>query len=229
MRTVLTHPDLLVLDDVLPDASFIAIWEHLQGLPYTQPIHDSWIKAWRTFDSLPLVSPTYLGHDIAHDDPFYCLSTALARVATEHTELFGVFGQHWFDILMNVYLYPRGSRLPWHTDEGYSGAMVFYAHPHWSASWGGELLVAEPSEIPFSRSASESWLDHSEQDAYLLERGISRAILPKPNRLVCLKRGVHHMLARVDPDAGDHVRCTISGFLTSSEKHCFPSPSAPCP
>ena len=43
-----------------------------------------------------------------------------------------------------------------------------------------------------------------------------RVVLPRPNRLVVIAGGNYHAIKRVDPAAGDHVRCSIAGFFMRS-------------
>jgi Rps23 Pro-64 3,4-dihydroxylase Tpa1-like proline 4-hydroxylase len=94
--------------------------------------------------------------------------------------------------------------------ELYAGAFVYYAHPFWNAHFGGELLVAETdgAELPIMAYRFET----EEYSSQLLEVGCGNFIMPKPNRLVVLG-GAPHMVARVSPASGQHVRATVAGFF----------------
>ncbi|MFE9846656.1 hypothetical protein, partial [Streptomyces goshikiensis] len=53
--------DVLVYDDVLPDAAFTKLFRHLGSLDYTSVHHTSWRKVWRLHDGDPL-----RGHTVWH-------------------------------------------------------------------------------------------------------------------------------------------------------------------
>ena len=86
--------------------------------------------------------------------------------------------------------YTQGTGLTWHNDAGpgYEGSYVFYVHSEWRATWGGQLLIAK-----------------NESDG--------RYFYPKPNRLVLMRRGVPHSIQRVDTNAGENCRLSLSGFF----------------
>lgn len=147
--------------------------------------------------------------------------------------LIGKLGVDFENISARSYLYPEGTGLSWHEDAvGYSGGYVFYAHPEWNVQWGGELLVADESARPQDSESDRvvmltrqesglrltkvripPFLNNASQNAALGERGIGCYIAPKPNRLVVITAGNSHMINKVSAAAGDHVRCTISGFF----------------
>ena len=58
-----------------------------------------------------------------------------------------------------------------------------------------------------------SHLDNSEVNETLMEAGVGYFIMPKPNRLVIMKTGNPHMISKVQPTAGDHVRVSVTMFL----------------
>jgi hypothetical protein len=171
---------------------------------------------------------------------FYPTGTALDRLleaVVEHlddfAELVGRRGADYENVSARAFLYPQGSALSWHEDDTrYSGGYAFYAHPEWRSQWGGELLIADESTrskdiegdelITVSRAGGRleaskvripPFLDSRRQDAVLSELGMGRYVAPKPNRLVVIAGGNPHMISRVSPAAGDHVRCTIAGFF----------------
>ena len=43
-------------------------------------------------------------------------------------------------------------------------------------------------------------------------------ISPKPNRLVLINKNVVHGITRVDKDAGENVRLTLTGFFNFFDK-----------
>jgi Rps23 Pro-64 3,4-dihydroxylase Tpa1-like proline 4-hydroxylase len=101
--------------------------------------------------------------------------------------------------------------LSWHRDDSelYAGAFIYYAHPHWNAHWGGELLIADvPDDLDIMAYRFENE-PYSEQ---LLEHGAGRFVMPKSNRLVILG-GAPHAVAPVSAAAGQNVRASVSGFF----------------
>jgi hypothetical protein len=56
-------------------------------------------------------------------------------------------------------------------------------------------------------------LDNSEVNEALMDSGMGFYIMPKPNRLVVMKTGNPHMISKIHPAAGDHVRASVTMFL----------------
>jgi hypothetical protein len=153
----------------------------------------------------------------------------------QFAELVGKRSVDFDNISARSYLYPQGTGLSWHEDDiRYSGGYAFYAHPEWNCQWGGELLIADEStksqdleggELPaltreegrlkLTKLRIPRFLDNARQDTVLGKLGMGVYIVPKPNRLVVIAGGNPHMINKVSPSAGDHVRCTIAGFF-----HC---------
>jgi hypothetical protein len=208
---------IAVFDSVLSPDAFTDIWTHVQNEEYETPTRQGyWVKTWRLGDG-----PVSSGRNrrLSHG-PFACaldaFSEALIGIAEKHAEIVGARGVDWQDISMRCYLYFRGSKLSWHEDAaGYSGAFTFYAHPKWGSTWGGELMIADIAghEAVQAGARTGPHLDHAWEDQYLLGHGRGTFISAKPNRLVLLAPHVYHAINRVDPDAGDHARCTVSGFF----------------
>jgi hypothetical protein len=115
----------------------------------------------------------------------------------------------WGSLILRSYLYPRGTKLNWHNDLGYKAASIFYVHPEWSGTWGGELMIAR---TPEGVNLPPPHLDHKAEDKFLETFGIGTYITCKPNRLVLTRAGVWHSINRVDNDAGDHARASVVGF-----------------
>ena len=115
----------------------------------------------------------------------------------------------WRCVSATPYIYPQGTALSWHTDSqkgGKTGAYTFYIHPRWKSNWGGELLVSESD----MSEAVQPRFDRDRDDG-LEKDGIF--ITPKPNRLVIIKGGTLHKIARVELAAGNNVRASVSGFF----------------
>jgi Rps23 Pro-64 3,4-dihydroxylase Tpa1-like proline 4-hydroxylase len=144
--------------------------------------------------------------------PLDSVSKVCDQLGKENPEII----KEYEDVTYRSYIYPRGCKLSWHDDSTtYCGAMTFYTHPKWGSTWGGELIVAEvpPPEKVFKHSPCKPHISHEWEDDYINLYGIGQFINPKPNRMVLMAPGVYHSINRVDPDAGDHPRCSIVGFF----------------
>lgn len=199
-----------IFDNVLPDEVFQKVWLHVQSENYSLPNASGWVKVWRLGDSMPLGSTEYHLSKKPFNNYMDLISHVFNEIAINSEEIVG----SWEEMVLRSYLYPRGTKLSWHNDAlTYAGALTYYVHPHWGSTWGGELMVAEVPEVPKTQPLIGPHLDHLWEDEYVGDKGIGHWIFPKPNRCVIMSGGVYHSVSRVDPDAGDHVRASVVGFL----------------
>ncbi len=85
-----------------------------------------------------------------------------------------------------------------------------------SQDLGAETVIAlrrEGTQLRPTTVHIPAFLDNEQENARLGRIGLGRYIAPRPNRLVVIVGGTPHMINRVSPAAGDHVRCSISGFF----------------
>lgn len=222
MKLTFSDGKAAVYDEVLPPDELQRVWQQVQTEQYKTPTkNDNWIKVWRLGDGPSVSSGEYLYSKRPFNNALDSLIQAVVAVAKEHRALIGAEGLDWKDITLRAYLYPRGSKLSWHDDTAcYSGAFSYYVHPRWAASWGGELLLAETAAFEQIRAEATCgpYLDRDWENRYVLGEGRGAFISAKPNRLVLTKAGVYHSINRVDPDAGDNVRCSISGFFMTQPR-----------
>ncbi|WP_280362534.1 2OG-Fe(II) oxygenase family protein [Nocardia wallacei] len=143
----------------------------------------------------------------------------LGGVVHSEPGLYGRAERDWDRVSFAFWKYPAGSRLGWHNDAGQGrwGEFVLFLHERWPASWGGELLLLDVDAESLVRpddAAPDNLLRRME---VLVERCPSNpvAIVPKPNRLVLVRTGTIHTISRVDPVAGDNLRCTLTGFVSA--------------
>ncbi|WP_405584720.1 2OG-Fe(II) oxygenase [Streptomyces sp. NBC_01190] len=219
MELTFRTEDFAVFDDFLGHDAAAALWDQLRTEDY-HFVHGrrdgSWNKVYGLLDGSPLSGPGTL-NDPADlfagrfpDHAVYPSGTATDSVVKQLTEAApeiepwtGRFGADWHAFSCRSFLYPQGAGLAWHDDSGDRAAsFVFYAHPEWQASWGAELLI----------SAAAPGLRPAEQNAHLTTR-IGHYVAPRPNRLVVMRSGVPHMIKKVEPHAGDHVRGSVAGFF----------------
>lgn len=117
----------------------------------------------------------------------------------------------WRSITVQSFIYPVGAGLGWHDDDAKLANFIYYPHPHWDASWGGELLI---SGAPVGKAGSTKVPGlYRHNDARVLEHGVGTFVMPKPDRLVMIRGGVSHCIKKVDAAAGSAIRASYSGFV----------------
>ncbi|MEM6674748.1 MAG: 2OG-Fe(II) oxygenase [Planctomycetota bacterium] len=218
----MTDAEILIIDDLLDDEAWTEVWTMFQFADLAPVTRTA--GAWKLDDGVPLggdeiVTPARdaeLGAAGARSGVFPS-GTALDRVVEavleRADEIASLVGSDWAHLTARAYAYPAGSALSWHGDDSalYTGAFVYYAHPHWNAHWGGELLAADAApgdDLPIMAHR----FDDEAYSAALLERGSGRFVMARPNRLVVLG-SAPHMVAPVRAAAGSHVRASVSGFF----------------
>lgn len=216
MKLTFKNSKFAIFDDVLPPDMFDMVWLHAQHENYAAALaQGNWLKVWRIGDLSPLGSTEYNWSKRPFNNYMDVIGHYFTEMAKNCADLVGN-PSSWGELTMRSYIYPRGSKLSWHNDaETYAGAFTYYAHPYWGSTWGGELLVAEvpPFHEMKKKPQVGPHLSHEWEDEYLLEHGVGQWISPKPNRCVIMASGVYHSVNRVDPDAGDHSRVSVVGFM----------------
>lgn len=209
MKIVCKTDKFVVYDEVLPPDQFKILWEYAQRETFSSPkTNATWLNVWRLLDGECLGTKAYSESEQPFNNVLDGLMPLFKRIAEMNPEIILPYK----DLTLRTYIYPMKSKLSWHTDEGYQGAMTYYIHKSWSGSWGGELMTMELPKN-FEKPKNGPHLDHEYEDELLSTIGIGQVILPKPNRLVLMKGGTMHSINRVDPAAGSAVRCSIVGFF----------------
>lgn len=214
MKITHASADFTVFDDVLDMEAFQSLWKAVQSLRYDFS-ESEWMRLWPLADPQPAKSGPFAWS--ARPCGF-----GLDQYIERFVELIGrpdsclADASGWEDVAFRVFLHARGSRMVAHSDTPkYMGAGVFYAHPVWQTTWGGELCFPRLDASLDTRSISvegESFTN-SPINAAIEEYGMATTIAPRPNRLVLIRGGVVHSTNRVDPDAGAAIRCSITSFL----------------
>lgn len=137
----------------------------------------------------------------------------------------GTVGRDWTSVSRTCWSYPAGTQLGWHNDgpTTQTGAFVWYVHPQWGASWGGELLVVDRCASDMVREslasgavvngATESRLATAAESSVLFTGPDPLCVQARPNRIVLFASDTFHTVRRVDPSAGDRLRSSITGFF----------------
>lgn len=229
-HVVLHGPGFLVVDDLLQPATFASLSNEIHRGEYRSVHAKGWDKAWRLWDGSPLrgesvyfdptgafrrEGPRYPTHSAV--DPFF---EAVHELTARYPEIAGTEGVDWVAAFLSPWLYPVGSSLSLHCDGGgYSGAFTFFAHREWRVHWGGELFVLQDDgsagarEPRVSAGDEESWIPDGDGVEDETPLGIATCVFPRPNRLVLIAPDRPHMIRRVDPNAGSHVRTSLAGFF----------------
>jgi len=226
-RVTLANEQVMVLDDFLPREAFEPLLEYAGGDAYRIVHSGVWAKAWHLNDGLPLVgTTTWVRDDGAYNEneQRYPTNTAVDRLvdavhgaAGDAAALVGRRGVDWNHFCVSPYIHPRGTGLSMHRDFGlYSGSFTYYVHHRWNLHWGGHLLVLDAHTgdgMPFDEREADAFLDGDAGTRRFAQPGLALCILPKPNRFVFIRADAYHMVTRVDANAGDRARVTLSGFF----------------
>jgi hypothetical protein len=221
VRAVQVGADAVVIDDVLEPRLFAALGRELALGRYESVHTRGWDKAWRLGDGAPLRGgAVYYDPTASLDRPGVRYPTssvvddfidALRGLAADHAGAVGREGMDWKAIFLSPWLYPVGSALSLHRDGGpYSGAFTYFAHPAWGVHWGGDLVVLGDDEslAPPAVLGMTGWIQEDE-----VGTALGTCVFPRPNRLALLGASRPHLITRVDPNAGAHVRTSLAGFF----------------
>ncbi len=221
MSPSLVDRSLLVFDDCLDKASLLEIRAAAAHGHYRSVHFSGWDKPWRLWDGQPL-----RGEGVYYDpkDRFRwrgvkyptrsaldALVDRLRSASANYPMIVGREGSDWDAIFLSPWVYPVGSALSPHRDaDRYAGSFTFFLHERWSPVWGGELIVVPEGETSEFSEEPYPWLSG---DVSAIGNGIEIAITPTPNRLALIGPDRSHRIARVDANAGAHVRLSIAGFF----------------
>lgn len=159
----------------------------------------------RAVPSSPRTYPT----GTAWDEWFESLDLVLGDLGNVVTGI----GTRGTQISARCTIYPSGSELSFHDDAKFLGSYTFYIHKSWDAEWGGELVIYPRTVSPGPSALERSAFDNALVSQRLQELGIGIAIPPKPNRIVFMRSGILHKIARVDNLSGAQLRMAVNGFI----------------
>ncbi|MFD5929588.1 2OG-Fe(II) oxygenase [Streptomyces sp. NPDC060333] len=196
----------VVIDDLLPRADFEAAADDIERvrlkpvLSTIDPVYDGF--AYRGGEEKQPLG------DTAPDAPRW--QHAVKERVADHLDLLDAAGKgNHVSLTLSAWGYPAGSRLSWHNDAGADriGAYVYFVHRTWNADWGGGLALFDEA----------SRADAPDGTALLHCAKHPALILPRPNRLVVFRAHTMHAVQRVDATAGDRMRRTWTGFITTKD------------
>ena len=246
MKIRTANDQFMVIDDFLPADQHVQMWRWFHVAPFFPNDVRGLHGAWRLDDGRVMRGPDVYygavaakvaaGHPGAFAHPTGTALDLLLQAFSEHGDtyaaLVGREGPDWRTMAAAPRLYERNSSLYWHRDTPsvVTGSCTYYAHPTWNVQWGGELFIADDTDLDIPDRNGPSMiapkdvmgrglvqlsghLDNTEVNAALMENGCGHYVMPKPNRLVVMRTGNPHMISKVQPAAGDHVRASVTLFL----------------
>ena len=224
-----------VLDDVLPADVRQRLWNYFQVQPMNAVRQLGLQGHWLLEDGETLRGPTVgWGHKFDAKYPAGAPIDDVMKAVVDCADLFasavGRYRIDWEVFSAMPTIYQAGQGLVWHRDsEDNAGSWIYYAHEQWNIEWGGELLLSHARDLPrdsgvyFHRLRAtpdlpepppwQSHLDNSDASELLMASGFGSYVAPKPNRLVVIKGGTAHAIAKIRPAAGRHVRASVGGFF----------------
>jgi hypothetical protein len=211
-----------IIDDFLPQQDHLSLWDAFRPQLHAPESTARWNSFYRLMDGDALANSKCdlrkpsLRDDAADNSQAPSMLRAfgekLSRLMTGQRPPISV--DTWDGFSLSAWVYQPGAGLEWHSDTGRIAAYIYYVHPEWRSSWGGELLiaadrapssgaqVAEPSRCGDSKEAKES----------VCETG-GVFVYPRPNRLVILRGGIPHCIKKVEGATGKVFRASMSGFF----------------
>ncbi len=221
-------PGVTVVDDFLTTAAFRAISASAQFFSYASPHAKGWTKAYGLTAASVLQTDLVLrGARDATPEGLHPLGQFVdqlwsASFIRSHLEDLAAAGE---DLVVSarVVLMGVGAGIGWHEDgTALRGAYVFYVHPRWGSTWGGDLMLLPSANRPgvASERAVEVVngdigpdFDLDNRDEARVADGIGHFVAPRPNRLVLIAPDVTHRVAPVAAAAGEAVRTAVTGFV----------------
>ncbi len=197
-----------VFDDFLSPREHSDLWDAFRETALSPSDAGEWNRVYQLMDGdVPVSSAS---HDPSLRDGAADGSPPSLRLFSE--KLFALmigeplsFGP-WSGFSLSAWIYRPGMGLEWHSDTGWLAGYIYYAHPVWRSSWGGELLVAADDE-----SAIATLSDDPRGAVESVCRTGGAFIYPRPNRLVLLRGGTLHCIKKVENAAA--IRASLSGFF----------------
>lgn len=133
------------------------------------------------------------------------------------------------DFAMRCHAYPVGSKNPWHFDLGFS-TYTYYLHKEWQVNWDSTLLILPKDSAEYKQvmdlmdgtvhydiykeiNSPMEMFEQKHKYDNIMNVGHGTFVMPKPNRLVLIKHDTIHGINRVDSDAGENIRVTLTGAI----------------
>lgn len=202
------------------------VWSWFQAQKFGVSAPGNWAR--RPVDGLDVYASSAAVID-ASGPAHTLVERTILEAAGLAEHLIGAPGKDWQSVSRTCWTYSAGTQMSWHNDSAstQTGAFVWYTHPRWGASWGGELLIVDECASQLVKAAIDTGLVRPGQTESPLSTDAESDVLfagpdpvciqARPNRIVLLTRDTFHTVRRVDPAAGDRSRCSLAGFFLKPE------------
>ena len=220
MAPVAVGRDVVVFDHAMEPTVFGAIRHELAHGRYNSVHAHGWDKAWRLTDGTPM-----RGGGVYYD-PTHAFDRAGARYPTSSVvdtfidELRRLTGAHRLvgregvdsggDLPLALAL-PGRQRAVAASRRGriQRGVHLLRSPPLGESTGVASFWCSTTTTRPRrTRPGVTGWMEDDEVGSAL-----ATCVFPQPNRLVFVGPDRPHMVTRVDPNAGDHVRTSLAGFF----------------
>jgi hypothetical protein len=215
-----------IVDDFLGHDEHLALWEAFQETVRCPASAAEWSRVYQRVDGGPLDNSECRPREPSLRDVTIGGSIGPPGLRSFSEKLFALLTgdqsplsiDPWTGFSASTWIYRAGAGLEWHSDTGWLAGYIYYLHPVWRSSWGGELLVAA-SDPSSSRAAlaTPSFPRDSRINVEAVCRTGGAFIYPRPNRLVLLRGGTLHCVKRVESAAGKAFRASLSGFFFNTD------------
>jgi hypothetical protein len=162
------------------------------------------------------------------DTPIDSLIVRIQALAESVPDIIGSQGVDWQHFTNTLWRYTQGCGFAPHLDgpNAYSGGYTFWFHQFWKLHWGGNLIIMHPDTnlSPVTRASGtieklrvlRRLREHSTRgdEASVWEPGLGLCVFPKPNRVIFIASDAPHMVTKIDPTAGEHLRLSVVGFFS---------------
>lgn len=219
-------PECLVVDDFLNQEDWDKVFNQVQ-LDHWEMGHPD-DRFWHMTDGRHYKAQKRFYSETPYDDNHDTWFNAMKEFVDNCPEA-ASYIEGYTDFACRCMAYPVGSKNPWHHDYG-ATTYTYYLHKEWKTQWDGALLI-----VPKGKARIKQILEIKEgtkrYDSYqydffpmelfeqkdkfdeIMNYGLGEFVLPKPNRLILINRGTVHGINRVDQDAGENMRITLTGFF----------------
>ena len=224
--------EVMIVDDFLPEEVQDKILNQVQADKWktTESVDD---KFWHITDGGNYKNQKRWFGDVPHNDNsdlwFEHFHTFLTTCPEVDYFVKDATTKGIEDFAMRCHAYPVGSKNPWHYDLGFS-TYTYYLHKEWKVNWDSTLLIlprdsAEYKQVMDLMDGTVHYDIYKEQNSpmemfeqkhkydNIMDVGHGTFVMPKPNRLVLIKHDTIHGINRVDSDAGENVRVTLTGAV----------------
>ena len=227
-NVVMKTPEVLVVDDFLPIDVWDKIFNQVQVDRWRQSEIDD--KFWHMTDGANYKGVKRWYNERPYKDNSELWFEHFTAFLDNCPDSKDFVNEKYYNIAMQCHGYPVGSKNPWHTDLGYS-TYTYYLHKKWQINWDSTLLIIpmeakleyeqllklDKNSVHTDSYAKDNMpmemFEQSKKFSSIIEYGRGIFVSPKPNRLVLINKNVIHGVTRVDSDAGENVRVSLTGGI----------------